>query len=189
MRVMPRALGGLLLLVSLLAGCNQEVETIAATEGQAGETITLTSPAFAHGDVIPQEHTCDGADLSPELAWSGMPAGTASLALVCDDPDAPGGTWVHWVLYDIPADAAGLPEGLPGDAELAAGGVQGENDFGRLGYGGPCPPAGAPHRYFFRLYALDTKLGLAAGASKQEVVDAMEGHVLAQGELMGTYQR
>jgi Raf kinase inhibitor-like YbhB/YbcL family protein len=189
MKGMPRALVGLLLWVGLLAACSQEVEPIVGVEGEAGAAITLTSPAFAHERAIPREYTCDGADLSPELAWSGLPAGTASLALICDDPDAPGRTWVHWVLYNLPADAAGLPEGLPAEAEPPAGGVHGESDFGRLGYGGPCPPAGKPHRYFFRLYALDTKLDLAAGASKQEVVDAMQEHILAQGELMGTYQR
>jgi hypothetical protein len=112
-----------------------------------------------------------------------------SLALVCDDPDAPRGTWVHWVLYDLPPDLAGLPEGVPAGPEPAPGGTHGKNDFGRLAYGGPCPPRGNPHRYFFKLYALDARLGLAAGATKEEVLDAMQGHVLAQGELMGTYQR
>jgi Raf kinase inhibitor-like YbhB/YbcL family protein len=189
MRVMPRALGRYLLLASLLAGCSQKGAPAGEVEDQAPVTIRLTSPAFSHEGAIPQKHTCDGADLSPGLDWSGLPAGTASLTLFCDDPDAPGGTWVHWVLYDLPANAVDLPEGLPADAELAAGGFHGENDFGRLGYGGPCPPAGKPHRYFFRLYALDRELGLAAGASRPEVVDAMQGHILVQGVLMGTYQR
>ncbi len=189
MRASPRALGGLLLLVVLSAGCAKESAPAAELEGPAEVTIHLTSPAFAHEGAIPEKHTCDGDDLSPELAWSGVPAGAESLALVCDDPDAPGRTWVHWVLYDLPADAAGLPEGLSAEAETPVGGIQGENDFGRLGFGGPCPPPGKSHRYFFRLYALDTMLELAAGASKQDVIDAMEGHILAQGELMGTYQR
>ncbi len=189
MKGMPRALGGLLLLVGLLVSCGREEAAVSEVEGEAPAIIQLTSPAFSNEGVIPQQHTCDGADLSPELAWSGLPAGTGSLALICDDPDAPGRTWVHWVLYNLPADAAGLPEGLPAEAEPPAGGVHGKSDFGRLGYGGPCPPAGKPHRYYFRLYALDTQLDLAAGASKGEVVDAMHGHILAQGELMGTYQR
>jgi hypothetical protein len=148
----------------------------------------LTSSAFAPGEPIPRRYTCDGEDISPPLGWGEPPAGTQSFALMCDDPDAPAGTWVHWVLYDLPAGARGLPEAVPPDAELADGGRHGENSWGRLGYGGPCPPSGT-HRYFFRLYALDTALGLGAGASKEQLLQAMEGHVLAQAELMGTYTR
>lgn len=151
-------------------------------------TLRFTSPAFTDGSPIPRKHTCDAEDLSPPLAWTGLPAGVRSLALICDDPDAPAGTWVHWVLYNLPATTAGLPEGVPA-AERAQGALQGRNDFGRLGYGGPCPPRGKPHRYFFKLYALDTELGLKPGAAKADVVRATQGHILAEGQLMGTYQR
>ena len=148
----------------------------------------LMSPVFVAGEAIPLKYTCDGDDVSPPLAWSDPPAGTQSFALICDDPDAPVGTWVHWVLYDLPADARELPEAVPSDAELPDGGRQGNNSWPRIGYGGPCPPSGS-HRYFFKLYALDTVLGLDAGATKKELLLAMEGHVLAQVELMGTYSR
>jgi hypothetical protein len=148
----------------------------------------LTSSAFAPGEPIPRRYTCDGEDISPPLEWGDPPGGTQSFALMCDDVDAPAGTWVHWVLYDLPAGSRGLPEAIPPDAELADGGRHGENSWGWLGYGGPCPPGGT-HRYFFRLYALDTALGLGAGASKEQLLQAMEGHVLAQAELMGTYTR
>src|SRR5712692_1792301 len=149
----------------------------------------LTSSAFKAGEAIPRKHTCDGADVSPPLTWTDPPAGTASFALVADDPDAPVGTWVHWVLYDLPATARGLPEGVPAEATLKDGSRQGTNDFRKIGYGGPCPPRGTPHRYFFKLYALDTALGLAPAATKQAVVKAMEGHLGGQAELMGRYGR
>jgi hypothetical protein len=148
----------------------------------------LTSAAFAAGEPIPPQYTCDGEDISPPLEWSEPPAGTQSLALICDDPDAPVGTWVHWVLFNLPAGARALPEAVPSDADLSDGGRHGNNSWRRLGYGGPCPPS-ATHRYFFKLYALDTALDLAAGASKKELLGAMEGHVLAQAELMGVYSR
>jgi len=145
--------------------------------------MKLHSTAFADGAPIPKKHTADGADVSPPLAWSDVPAGTQSFALICDDPDAPRGTWVHWVLLDLPAQTAALPEGVR-DA-----GVDGRNDFGKPGYGGPAPPHGKPHRYFFKLYALDRDLKLSAGASKAQVETAMQGHVLDQAQWMGTYQR
>jgi len=160
-----------------------------AREERIMQKIELSSPAFSHGDFIPAKHTCDGQDVSPELNWSGVPEGTRSLALICDDPDAPVGTWVHWVLFNIPPDLKGLPEAVPALERVLDTAVHGVNDFGRLGYGGPCPPRGSAHRYFFRLYALDTKLDLPPGASKRQVLAAAEGHVLAQGELMGRYQR
>ena len=155
--------------------------------------LVLTCGAFAAGAAIPSRHTCDGADLSPALGWTGAPAGTASWALIADDPDAPGGTWAHWVLFNLPASTAALPEGvakterpeLPG----GSGALQGRNDFRRIGYGGPCPPPGRAHRYFFRLYALNAALPLKAGATRQEVDGAMRGHVLAETSLMGTYAR
>jgi Raf kinase inhibitor-like YbhB/YbcL family protein len=149
----------------------------------------LTSGAFKQGQAIPKLYTCDGADLSPPLAWTAPPAGTKSFALVCDDPDAPVGTWVHWVLYDVPATARQLPQGMAATPILGDGSRQGVNDFKRSGYGGPCPPRGAPHRYFFRLHALDAVLGLDPGATKAKLVQAMEGHVLGRAELMGRYGR
>jgi len=148
----------------------------------------LTSTAFVQGKPIPRQYTCDGQDISPPLSWSDPPAGTRSLALIADDPDAPVGVWVHWVLYNLPAESRGLPEAVPADAELADGSRHGRNSWRRPGYGGPCPPRGT-HRYFFKLYALDTVLDLRAGADKGQLLKAMEGHVLAQAELMGTYAR
>ena len=152
-------------------------------------TFQLTSSAFQDGRTIPATYTADGADRSPPLAWSGTPVGTASLALICDDPDAPRGTWVHWVLFNLPGDQSELPEHLPTDGTLAGGARQGQNDFGKLGYGGPAPPRGKPHRYFFKLYALDVSLELPAGATKAQLLAAMPGHVLAEARLLGTYQR
>jgi hypothetical protein len=138
--------------------------------------------------MIPRRYTCDGEDVSPPLAWSGVPAAAQSLALVCDDPDAPVGTWIHWLLYNIPADASSLPEAVAPDSTLASGAVNGKNSWGRLGYGGPCPPGGT-HRYFFTLYALDSRLSLESGATEAQLQQAMEGHILAEGQLMGRYQR
>jgi len=151
--------------------------------------MQITSPAFANAETIPDRFTCKGADVSPAVAWEGLPAGTISLALIFDDPDAPMGTWVHWIAYDIPAGRKGLPENVPGSRnEIAGGGLQGTNSWGRIGYGGPCPPSGT-HRYYFRLYALDTMLGLQPGATKSQVAAALEGHVLGEAELMGRYSR
>ena len=155
-------------------------------------SLVLTSAAFAALGAIPALHTCEGRDLSPALAWTGVPAGAKSLVLIVDDPDAPDPrapktTWVHWVLYDLPASAQGLPEGVASSA-LPAGTRQGRNDWKRTGYGGPCPPIGR-HRYFHKLYALDVKLGDLGEATKAEVEAAMKGHVLAQAELVGTYQK
>jgi Raf kinase inhibitor-like YbhB/YbcL family protein len=145
-------------------------------------TFALTSSAFAEGAPIPREHTCDGNDTAPPLAWSGAPAGVRTFALIADDPDAPGGVWVHWVLFNLPGTAAALPES-PGLAE------QGRNDFKRTGYGGPCPPPGKPHRYVFKLHALDTELALKAGATKADVERAMQGHILGTAQLIGVYAR
>jgi Raf kinase inhibitor-like YbhB/YbcL family protein len=153
-----------------------------------GETMKLTSSAFDEGGMIPSKYTCDGADVSPPLKWGSLPDGTKSLALICDDPDAPVGTWVHWVYYDIPAKAKDLPENITSDEHPAPGGDQGINDFRRIGYGGPCPPGGT-HRYFFKLYALDTLLNLSPGATKKRVIKAMENHIIGQVQLMGKYKR
>ena len=149
--------------------------------------LVITSSAFTEGQAIPNRYTCDGPDVSPDIAWSGIPDGTASLALICDDPDAPMGTWVHWVLFNIPADAGGLPAEIPSDTALENGAVHGTNDFGRLGYGGPCPPGGT-HRYFFKLYALDTVLPDLKKPTKPTLEKAMESHILEQTHLLGTYQ-
>jgi Raf kinase inhibitor-like YbhB/YbcL family protein len=151
-------------------------------------SFSLTTTAFPAGGDIPKKYTCDGSDMSPALTWAGAPAGTQSLALIADDPDAPVGTWTHWVLWNIPP-AGALPEGVAKVETLADGPRQGKNDFKRIGYGGPCPPPGKPHRYFFRLFALDARVGVKAGASRNELERSMKGHVLAQTELMGKYGR
>ena len=150
-------------------------------------SIQLKSPDFSSGGNIPKQFTCEGADISPALEWNAPPAATQSFALIADDPDAPVGTWVHWVLFDLPTSLRSLPQNFPKTEQSADGSHQGRNDFGRIGYGGPCPPPGKPHRYFFKLYALDTKLNLKPGASKKDVERAMQGHILAQGEYMGRY--
>ena len=152
-------------------------------------SMAITSSAFNEGARIPDRFTCSGEDVSPALTWSGAPEGTRSFALICDDPDAPSGTWVHWVIYGIPQDARGLPEAVPHDSTLSGGVRQGTTDFGRTGYGGPCPPRGAPHRYFFKLYALDTTPDLQAGVTKAQLLAEMEGHALAEARLMGTFSR
>jgi Raf kinase inhibitor-like YbhB/YbcL family protein len=158
------------------------------SSGGSDMTITITSSAFAEGGMIPRKHTCDAEDISPDLKWSGVPKEARSLALVCDDPDAPVGTWVHWVLFNVPPDITGLAVGIAPDATLKIGARHGKNDFGRLGYGGPCPPGGT-HRYFFKLYALDTLLNLDSGSTKAQLLAAMKGHILAEGQLMGKYKR
>lgn len=151
-------------------------------------SFSLKSAAFAEGTAIPKKHSCDGADVSPALEWSGAPAGTKTLALIADDPDAPVGTWTHWIAWNIPPDHS-LPENLRKTETLADGTRQGKNDFRRVGYGGPCPPPGKPHRYFFKLYALDTKLDLKPGSSRSELDTAIKGHVLGHAEVMGKFGR
>jgi len=152
--------------------------------------MQVTSTAFQEGQAIPKKYTGDGDDVSPPLQWSGAPAGTKAFALICDDPDAPRAEpWVHWVLYDLPGDVHELPEAVPTSGSSPRGGAQGRNDFGNPGYGGPAPPRGKPHRYYFKIYALDAPLGLKAGATKNQVEQAMKGHLLAEGQLMGTYKR
>ena len=154
----------------------------------AAMSLILTSAAFQDGGPIPARYTCEGKDLAPPLAWTDPPAATKSFALISDDPDAPGGTWVHWVAYNLPAGARSLPEGVPAQAQLADGTRQGITDFGRLGYGGPCPPSGT-HRYYFTLYALDALLTPIPGARKADLERLMKGHILAEARLMGTYRR
>jgi Raf kinase inhibitor-like YbhB/YbcL family protein len=150
--------------------------------------IRITSTAFKEGGTIPRKYTCDGSDISPPLAWSSVPRGTKSLALICDDPDAPGKTWVHWVVFNIPADIEALPENVPDQKILSSGAKQGMSDFQKIGYGGPCPPGGT-HRYYFKIYALDIKLTSEAGITKAELLKLMKGHILGQGQLMGRYKR
>jgi Raf kinase inhibitor-like YbhB/YbcL family protein len=179
-----------LLILAAIAAAGCSVDSI-PSPAQGGRTMTLaiSTTSFPHGGDIPRKFTCDGADASPELSWIGAPAATQAFALIADDPDAPVGTWTHWVLFDLPATTASLPEGVSKMDELPSGGRQGRNDFRKIGYGGPCPPPGKAHRYFFKLYALDAKLNLEPGASKQEVEQAMQGHILAQAEWMGKYKR
>jgi len=171
--------------ISSLLGCESGEQDLKEEE----MTVTLSSPAFQQGGKIPGKYTCEGQDISPELTWSEPPAGTQSLALIVDDPDAPGGVFTHWVLFNIPAESLGLPEAVPNQAQLTSGSLQGKNDFGKIGYGGPCPPPGGAHRYQFTLYALDQYLDLKGGVAKKQVVNTIQGHVLAQGELTATYQR
>jgi Raf kinase inhibitor-like YbhB/YbcL family protein len=164
-------------------------------------TIQLRTTAFADGGMIPHRFTCDGSDRSPDLSWSGVPENSRTLALICDDPDAPAGTWSHWVVFNLPARVTGLKEGVPATKRVPnssmeessptgsnGDAIQGENDFGKLGYGGPCPPSGT-HRYFFRLYALDARLELGPEATRADVLKAIKGHILAEGRLTGKYAR
>jgi len=151
--------------------------------------FAISSTSFFNGGEIPKKFTCDGADVSPELSWTDSPPDTQSFALIADDPDAPDGTWTHWVLFDLPPITNSLPEGVTKIDELPGGERQGRNDFRKIGYNGPCPPPGKPHRYFYKLYALDRKLGLKPGADKQELEQAMQNHILGKTEWVGTYQR
>ncbi len=152
-------------------------------------TFTLTSSRFASGAEIPPQHTCKGTDTSPQLSWSGAPGKTQAFALIVDDPDAPGGVWVHWVIWNIPTATHALPDNVAKREQLDDGSQQGRNDFGRVGYNGPCPPGGQTHRYFFRLYALDGRLSLPPGASRAELDLAMKGHVVGEAEYMGTFHK
>jgi Raf kinase inhibitor-like YbhB/YbcL family protein len=172
---------GFLLLV-LLLGC-KKLEPGLAPEGAPEMSIQITSSAFKEGDKIPRQYTCDDKNISPPLDWTGVPVNSTSLTIIMDDPDAPAGTWVHWVLFDLKPDINGLGEGK------SENGIQGKNDFGQTGYGGPCPPRGSNHRYFIKIYALDIQLGIKTGASKAQVENLMKGHILAQGQLMGKYAR
>lgn len=149
----------------------------------------IESFSFKNGSYIPKKYTCAGKDISPHFLWRDIPSGTKSLVLICDDPDAPFKTWVHWVIFNIPADVRELPEGVSSQELKVKGIIQGRNDFGNIGYGGPCPPPGKPHRYFFKLYALDSLLSLEEGASKQEVLKKMQGHIIEKTEIMGLFKK
>jgi len=172
-----------------LLGCKRQKEPTETSEERSHEmSISVSSSAFEEDGMIPSKYTCDGEDVSPPLKWEGVPEATKCIALISDDPDAPMGTWVHWVMWNIPADAQGLPENVPPDAQLPDGSRQGITDFGRPGYGGPCPPSGT-HRYYFKVYALDTMLELPTSARKGDLLKAVENHVIAEGQLMGRYSR
>lgn len=151
--------------------------------------LELTSRAFKSGATIPTRHSCEGENISPPLTWRGVPREAKSLVLICDDPDAPNGVWSHWVLYEIPMEVSELPEGAPSEPRLSWGGMQGRNDFGNAKYEGPCPPPGPAHHYYFRLYALDQSLNLPSGATRAQVLDRIQGHIVASTELLGLYAR
>jgi Raf kinase inhibitor-like YbhB/YbcL family protein len=172
------------LVIMLLFECGKDGNS-KVSGGAIMGAIHVTSTAFGEGAVIPKKYTCDDQNISPQLAWTGVPSGTKSIALICDDPDAPVGDWVHWIVYNMPAATSGLPEGV---RSLPAGSKKGTNDFRKLDYGGPCPPGGV-HRYYFKVYALDAQLSLGDGATKAQLLKAMEGHILDQGALMGKYSR
>lgn len=179
-----------LLLIACLAfcSCKDRSEANSKETGDEASKIKIISAAFEEGGMIPQKYTCDGMDVSPSLAWESLPGEAKSLALICEDPDAPAGTWVHWILYNLSSEIKELAENVPVDKTLANGAMQGTNDFGKIGYGGPCPPGGT-HRYYFKLYALDTDLGVEPGITKAQLLEAIEGHVLSEGQLMGRYKR
>jgi Raf kinase inhibitor-like YbhB/YbcL family protein len=184
---MTPAILALALVTSVLLGCAKTPQTIPIQkENKMG--FQLTSTAFKEGQPIPRQHTCDGVNVSPPLEWSGAPPAAKTFAIICDDPDAPSGTWVHWVLYNLPGDRIGLVENVPATEKVPGDGLQGMNDSEKIGYYGPCPPSGT-HHYFFKLYALDAELALKAGATKAEVLKAMEGHIIGQTQLIGTYVR
>ena len=183
-RVFWRVASGILVVVAL-PGC-RGAGTSAPAKVQAA--LELTSSSF-QGSQIPAKFSCNGVGISPQLSWSEPPARTASFALIVTDPDAPGRSFVHWVIYDLPAEMRALPEGLPGLGQLTDGSRQGRSDFGEIGYGGPCPPGNSAHHYHFTMYALDAKSNLPVGATRAQVEAAMQGHVLARGELVGLYQR
>ena len=152
-------------------------------------SLTISSAAFNEGERIPDKYTCEGEDISPQLTWRDAPEGTKSFTLICDDPDAPMGTWDHWLIYNIPADSEGLSEAVPTDESLTDGSKQGLNSWEKKSYGGPCPPPGDPHRYFFKLYALDTMWTLTGDADKSTLENEMQEHILAEAQLMGTFSR
>ena len=178
-----------LLAVAATAGCGPRDPSPASGNREVPGHLELTSGAFANGGDIREIYTCDGEDISPPLCWSDPPESTCGFALIVDDPDAPLGTWAHWVLFNLAAVSRSLPAVVPAQDRLSDGSLQGKNGWGNIGYGGPCPPAGSTHTYIFKLYALDTMLDLEAGAKKTMVFRAMEGHILAQGQLTGQYSR
>jgi Raf kinase inhibitor-like YbhB/YbcL family protein len=185
-RLVVLSLALLVVVSSSAVACAKEAP---APEKEAEMALLISSTAFKEGDRIPVKYTCDGQDISPPLSWGDPPQLTQAFAIIVDDPDAPGGVFTHWVLFNIPATVRQLGEGATSQERLQNGALQGKNDFGRIGYGGPCPPRGPAHRYRFTLYAMDKPLDLKPSASKKHVLDAIKGHILAQGQLVGTYQR
>ena len=178
------------LFATAMLGCLVTASGADKTNPQKVMSLQINSTAFSEGQPIPAKYSCAGSDISPPLQWTNTPANTKSFALIADDPDAPVGTWVHWVLYDLPANATGLPEDVAKTQTISSGAKQGMNTWPRLGYGGPCPPRGlGVHHYHFRLYALDTDLNLAPRVTRKQLESATKGHILAQAELVGTYQR
>lgn len=167
-----------------LTGCESKQPT-----QEVKMALNISSSAFEEGSRIPSKYSCQGEDVSPPLRWGEPPSGTQSFVLIMDDPDAPGGIFTHWVLFNLPSATQQLQEAIPSTAQLSDGSLQGENDFSKIGYGGPCPPSGRPHQYRFTVYGLDRMLDLKAGASKKQVLEAMEGHILGQGQLTGSFQR
>ena len=184
--IVLQALMFLLIVLLLIAASGANAS---AQNGGKNMSLTISSPSFSNGGDIAKKFTCDGADVSPQLSWTEPPAGTKSFALLSDDPDAPVGNWNHWVLWNLPPETRSLAEGLSKTAKLPDGSQQGMNDFRKTGYNGPCPPPGKPHRYYFKLFALDAKLDLKPGAGKRDLEAAMKGHILAQSEWMGRYGR
>lgn len=188
---MPKSLSVVLIFAAMLSVCALRSPSFVKASVPAEESMefTISSPSFTNGGDIPKKFTCDGTDVAPQLNWSNAPNGKVVFALLADDPDAPVGNWNHWAIWNIPPHSHGLAEGIPKDAHLADGSVQGTNDFRKIGYNGPCPPAGKPHRYYFKLFALDQKVNLNSTAGKKELEAAMKGHVLSRAEWMGRYQR
>ena len=178
-----------LILLMPIVSCGSSVMHSQQVQNSSTSGFQLESSAFKEGETIPRQFTCEGEDISPALRWTAPPPGTRSFVLIVEDPDAPSGVWTHWIVYNLPSLAREMPENVPKQDQVPGGGFQGLNSFGKIGYGGPCPPSGKPHRYFFHLYALDTVLSLKAGAGKQEVLDAAKGHIRARTQLMGRFGR
>jgi hypothetical protein len=188
-RFMTFALAMLLSVAACKRSDSSRQTRAAGQQGEQSMSLTVTSSVFKESERIPKKYTCDGDDISPPLEWSGIPKGTQSLTLICDDPDAPMGTWTHWILCGLAPDSTGLPEDVRLETRLPSGARHGMNSWHRLGYGGPCPPPGKPHRYYFKLYALDTLINPPGSPDKVAVEKAMEGHVLEMAQLMGRYGR
>jgi len=188
MKMQTTSIIPLVLLTMYACGCSSEPKSQKTEEVKVAD-LGLRSDAFAQGEMIPKKYTCDGDDISPSLTWSKAPDSTKELVLICDDPDAPHRTWDHWIVYGISPGSTGLAEGAASSIETDSLGIHGKNSWRQNDYGGPCPPSGPAHRYYFKLYALDTKLDLPSGTSKADLEKGMEGHILAKGELLGKYGR